>query len=161
MLLIVIICLAIIIAVLVYEVIRREITKHATLIVRNDAQRNTDQAMKEAVKSLVTHQIVRPNEIDFGESQTVADVWGKGVMAFEYVLHSDLVEKIDLKQVHQVLNQGLAQYENDHQISRVPKAQEAFLVTDAWVYEQQLHIDVAYIINDATYQYIYDLKKID
>lgn len=37
----------------------------------------------------------------------------------------------------------------------------AFIVTDTWLFEGKLHLDVAYLMNDATYEYVRDLKKIN
>lgn len=160
MLLVMIVCLAIIIAIVVYQLIHREIAKHATLIVRNDAQATTDRAMKEAVLALGRAHLVPNSVAHFDHSQTVADVWGKGVMAFEYVLVGEQLTQVDLAQLRATLNQSLAEYAETHQIERVAEARDTFLVTDAWVYEQRLHLDVAYVVNEATYQYIYDLKKL-
>lgn len=160
MLFLLVVCLAIVIAVIVYEVIRKEITKHATLIVRSDAQSMTDQAMMASLPILVSNGILTKEEIDFGSSATVADVWGKGVMAFEYVLGSERLKATDLDEVSRQLNKQLKKFSEAQQTPHDKRAAEAFLVTDAWLYERQLHLDVAYILNDATYQYIYDLRKL-
>lgn len=161
MLFTIIVILAVIVAILVYQIIRREIAKHATIIVRNDAEQMTDKAMVACLPVLVESQILTGPEMKFKQSETVADVWGKGVMAFEYQFDiSKNSNGILLNQIRQLLNGKLKEYGDKQEIKCYKDANQAFLVTDAWIYSDKLHLDVAYIINEATYQYIYDLKKL-
>lgn len=42
-----------------------------------------------------------------------------------------------------------------------PNASQPFIITDWWKYEGILHIDIAYLINEATVEYIKDLEKLN
>lgn len=156
-----IILIAVVIAIAIYVVIHYEITKHATLIVRKDAQETTDKAMKASLPILVNSNLLLFTEINFDQSETVADVWGRGVMAFEYILPVQDVVNDDLPLIKELLNRELTKYGYYSDVDRVAKAKTPFLVTDAWLYEQTLHLDIAYLMNDATYEYVHDLKKLN
>lgn len=119
----------------------------ATIMLRNRAQQTTDQAVNQCLQD------------DLGwdrtlQSELVADVWGKGVLAFEY--HFPVADLADLTKER--LEQKLNDYASGHQL---PEAGESFVVTDWWQYEYVQHIDVAYLLNEATREYVADLKKID
>lgn len=159
--LILIVGLAVVIAIIIYVAIHHEITKHATLIVRRSAQESTDEAMRTALPILAEQQLLQKDEVEFLSSQTVADVWGRGVMAFEYILPIKSVVTDELKLITKVLDEQLIDYSQKNKIKRVQGSNYAFIVTDTWLFEGKLHLDVAYLMNDATYEYVRDLKKID
>lgn len=144
---------ALAIVAIIYLAIHRVLINRATLIVRRQAENLTNEAFN-AVLAEIFHQ---PLNL---ESQTVADVWGRGVMAFEYVLEQPMLEKADGQLTVKSLNQALADYATTHQVARVKGAKETFRVTDWWTYEQRLHIDIAYLMNEATREYVDDLKKV-
>lgn len=158
--LMIIIGLAVLVAIVIYILVHHEITKHATLIVRSAAQKSTDAAMQACLPVLAKQQLVQNNELNFSQSQTVADVWGRGVMAFEYALAVQHVSPDELQWLAHVLDDELQRYGEAKQIERVQSASKAFVVTDIWLFENKLHFDIAYLMNDATYEYVKDLKKI-
>lgn len=144
---------ALLIVAIIYLAIHRVLINRATLIVRRQAENLTNEAVN-AVLAEIFH---RPLNL---QSQTVADVWGRGVMAFEYVLDQSMLEQAAGQLTVQSLNQALADYATDHQVARVKGAKETFRVTDWWTYERRLHIDIAYLMNEATREYVDDLKKV-
>lgn len=149
-----------ILAICIYLFIHYEITKHATLIVRKQAQDVTDDAVKACLPILVQSDLLQDKESQFDESETVADVWGRGVMAFEYVFKVQDVVSDDLASIKGLLTQELATYAVNAQIEKAAQAPQAFVVTDAWLYKQTLHLDIAYLMNEATFEYVHDLKKL-
>ncbi|BAP85885.1 membrane protein [Paucilactobacillus hokkaidonensis JCM 18461] len=156
-----IIVLAVIVAIIIYIAIHHEITKHATLIVRKSAQGITDDAMRTCLQVLADQKLLHDSEVTFSQSQTVADVWGRGVMAFEYTLLAQDIDTDQLGIVTKTLNERLSKYDQDNNIEQVSNADNAFIVTDAWLFESKLHLDIAYLMNVATYEYVRDLKRID
>ena len=85
------ICLiAVIIVIGLYVAIHRVLINRATIMLRNCAQEVTDQAVNSSLKQLLDWDRTLT-------SQLVADVWGKGVLAFEY--------HFDSKDAGQELNQ--------------------------------------------------------
>lgn len=149
---------AIIVTVLVYLVIRRMISKRAILIITNDAQKTTDEAMNEVLPDLFQQDYIEtPNKPV--QSETVVDMWGVGVMAFEYrfVVKSN---KINLDKVRWQLNAQLNKYAEENEIKSFENVPRIFIVTDLWIYLDELHIDVAYVVNESTAEYVKDLAKL-
>lgn len=146
--------LAIIIVAVLYTVIHRLLINRATMMVRNQAQEVTDKAVNTAIKTLLHWD----KELS---SQIVADVWGKGVLAFEY--HFDYRQlDIDLsKFTREKLTAELDNYGQVQEVKTAKNASKPFLITDWWTYEGILHIDVAYLMNEATVEYIADLKRLN
>lgn len=82
----------------------------------------------------------------------VADVWGKGVMAFEYV--------VDMPQLNVEEQEWLTKENLTTALDQVG-APTPLVITDWWEYEHQLHVDVANLMNEATKEYVADLEKLD
>ncbi|WP_261810857.1 hypothetical protein [Levilactobacillus humaensis] len=160
MALIIEIIIGIIIAIVVYEMIHRMIVQRATRIVRRSAQDDTDMAVKAALQRLVNDQVLSEDEAQIQRAETVADVWGRGVMAFEYSLPAAMDTERRLPELERTLNVALASYSADHQIKSVGTG-SAFIVSDIWEYEDHLHLDVAYLMNESTVEYLKDLKKLN
>ncbi|MCF0119127.1 MAG: hypothetical protein HUJ64_05160, partial [Limosilactobacillus mucosae] len=67
------------------------------------------------------------------------------------------VTELKEKDVEMALNA----YAKEKHLDHLPTAAKTFVVTDWWTYEQMLHIDVAYIYNEATREYVMDLRKLN
>ncbi|HIW72032.1 MAG TPA: hypothetical protein H9875_05315 [Candidatus Levilactobacillus faecigallinarum] len=160
MALIVEIIIGIIIAWLVYVFIHRMVVQRATRIVRRSAQTETDVAVRAAIQRLINQQVLTEEEGHLTPSVTVADVWGRGVMAFEYTLQVGMAAEKRLPELERALNTALAGFSADHQVKAIVPG-SAFIVSDIWVYEDQLHVDVAYLMNESTVEYLQDLKKLN
>lgn len=154
------ILIGVIIAWGVYVLIHRTVVQRATRIVRRSAQTETDVAVTAAIQRLVNDKVLTAAESQLSPSETVADVWGRGVMAFEYTLAVGLATEHQVPQLERSLNEALASYSADHQVKAVI-AGSAFVVSDIWVYEDRLHLDVAYLMNESTVEYLKDLKKLN
>ncbi|MCW3778055.1 hypothetical protein [Levilactobacillus namurensis] len=160
MALIIEIIIGIIIAWVVYVLIHHMVVQRATRIVRHSAQTETDVAVQAAIQRLVNQEVLTEEEAQLSPSVTVADVWGRGVMAFEYTMTVGMDTEKRLPQLEQALNLALDRFSADHEIRGcVPGS--AFIVSDIWVYEDQLHLDVAYLMNESTVEYLQDLKKLN
>jgi len=148
------------IAVIIYEVIRRQILKRAALKIRLGGQRTADGAMQAAFAVLASTMTVQ--EVSGAiHSVPVANVWGRGVMAFEYVLAAPGMTAIDLPEVRRLFNNQLQRYADQQQIVAFQAAGPALRVTDAWLRNGQLHLDIAYLMNEATLEYLEDLRRLN
>ncbi|WP_407885938.1 hypothetical protein [Levilactobacillus sp. N40-8-2] len=159
MALIVEIIIGIIIAIVIYEMIHRTIVQRATRIVRRSAQDETDVAVKAALQRLVNEDVLTEPECKIEAAETVADVWGRGVMSFEYSFPAGLDTERRLPELEASFNQALAGFCADHEVKSVVSG-SAFVVSDIWVYTGELHLDVAYLMNESTVEYMKDLKKL-
>ncbi|WP_203641876.1 hypothetical protein [Levilactobacillus andaensis] len=160
MALIVEVIIGIIIAFIIYEMIRRMIVQRATRMVRRSAEDDTDVAVKAALQRLVNDDVLSEDECVLQPTETVADVWGRGVMAFEYTMPSGIDTERRLPELEAAFNDALASFSADHQVKSVV-AGPAFVVSDIWVYEGHLHVDVANLMNESTVEYLKDLKKLN
>lgn len=142
------ICLiAVVLVAGLYVWVHRILINRATIMLRQRAQHVTDQAVNQCLQE----DLAWDRSL---QSELVADVWGKGVLAFEY--HFPVTELASL--TRERLEQDLNDYASRHQLANEVAA---FVVTDWWQYEQVQHVDVAYLLNEATKEYVADLKKID
>lgn len=140
------ILIAFAVVVVIYQLVHRTLVKRATIIMQNQAQAATDQAVQAALKAHL-----RPANLPT-DSVMVADVWGKGVMAFEYV--------VDMPQLNVKEQEWLTKENLTTALDQVG-APTPLVITDWWEYEHQLHVDVANLMNEATKEYVADLEKLD
>ncbi|MYV04872.1 hypothetical protein [Furfurilactobacillus milii] len=156
-----IIIIGIILAYLIYHYIHRLIIRRATSIVRNDAQATTESAMTSALNQFADEHTLSQNQNHFTASDTVADVWGRGVMAFEFSITVDNLQADQLPTLRRPLNNALGEYAVKNHVKRLSTSHPTFVVTDLWLFEGQLHIDVAYLMNESTIEYVQDLKRLN
>ncbi|MGY5437890.1 hypothetical protein [Lactiplantibacillus argentoratensis] len=148
------------IAIVVYELLRRQVLKRAALKIRRAGQRTVDSAMAAAFKVLANAMTIQ--EVAGAiHSVPVADVWGRGVMAFEYVLDAPGMVAADLPEVRRLFNNELQVYAIHNQVAAFQEAGPALRVTDAWLRGGQLHLDIAYLMNEATLEYLEDLRRLN
>lgn len=146
---------AVLLVVCLYQAVHRKLIQRATLIMQREAQQQTDRIVQ---ASLATH--LPPQQIP-QQSTIVADVWGKGVLVFEYDL--DLTALTPAQRQWLQATHLVPLFDHQAQaagITPVSGAPHPFVITDWWTYEQQLHIDVANVRNEATREYVADLKKL-
>ncbi|WP_262314520.1 hypothetical protein [Lacticaseibacillus parakribbianus] len=87
-------------------------------------------------------------------STPVADVWGHGIAAFEYVMIA-----ADSTPTRQALSQALAQAGTTAGLQAATRG-PALVVTDFWLRDGLLHVDVAYLVNQATAEYVEDVLRV-
>lgn len=126
-----------------YQIFHRMLVKRATLMLQKEAKQATDAMVIPILESLVGNQAPT-------NSQIIADVWGKGVLVFEYI--------IDLNQLTAQQKEGLTKEAVAKQLIDLTVE---YQITDWWTYEQDLHIEVAQLSNEATKEYVKDIKKVD
>lgn len=152
-----IIVIAVVLVAVLYVAVHRLLINRATIMLRRQAQSTMDQAVNSVLSDLLGHQLNLT-------SQIVADVWGKGVLAFEYSIDCKK-EGLDLTTNHDftrhLIGQRLNEYARQVDVRTLPGATRTFVVSDWWTYEGRLHIDVAYLLNEATNEYVADLKRLD
>jgi len=154
------ILLGLLVAVLVYEVLRRQLLKRTALKIRLKGQRITDTAMEAVLVTLKSEAVAQQVSGQL-HSIPVAAVWGRGVMAFEYVLTTPGMTTADLHEVRKLLNNHLQKYAQAEQLPAWQDAGPALRVTDTWLRDGQLHLDVAYLMNEATFEYLEDLRRLN
>lgn len=146
--------LAVIAVIIIYIVVHRLLVNRATMILKNQAQLVTNQAVNDCLSQLTGQSFSLSSEI-------VADVWGKGVLAFEFHFEPNQYHLTDDQLNREKLEKQLARYAKQNQVQSYEKSSTVFKVTDWWTYENILHVDVAYVLNEATREYIADLRRLN
>ncbi|WP_288700426.1 hypothetical protein [uncultured Secundilactobacillus sp.] len=155
------IIIAVVVAVVIYILIHRGIVNRATRRAHEQALLQTESAMRAALQRLVDDHFVSDQTVLLSRT-TVADGWGRGVMAFEFVVKLPTNSGEQLQIFRQQLNRMLSDYASDHDIKTAsPAGGSAFLVTDIWQHGDRVHMSVAYLVNEATIEYLKDLHKVD
>ena len=141
-----------IIVIAIYLLIHRTMINRATLMLRKQAQAATDAAMAYALKQNLLQLPSMP------ESQLVADVWGKGVMVFEYSLDAPKVKTNELDAIRNKLAEALNEYAERNKLKGL-NGLPCFVVSDIWTFAGVLHIDISHVVNQATVDYLHDVTK--
>ncbi|MCI5812884.1 MAG: hypothetical protein MRZ92_05170 [Lactobacillus sp.] len=144
------IIISIVIVVIIYELTHRILIKRATLIVQRRAQSITDQIVFD-----VLNDKLNVHDCD-QQSTLVSDIWGKGVLSFEYNIGTVDSVPVTRDELERQLNQ-LAIEKN---VDFFQKAPQAFKITDWWQGKKKFHMDVTYLMNEASYEYVQDLHKL-
>lgn len=140
-----IIFILVVCAVVWWRVRRR---KHAMRFMMLRNQQLCDQDVARALTQL---QWAYPDPL---RSQPVADVWGHGIMAFEYALPRPKVA-VDAKAFAKALRAQTAS-KNVDAAALAPTLD----VTDWWQRDGVVHVDVAYVVNHATREYVRDVRRV-
>lgn len=93
----------------------------------------------------------------FNSSKVLTNVWGRGVMVFEYEFRVETTLKINqLRSLTELelLNLKIPQAESDD-------IETNLIITDFWLNKNQLVFDVANRTNSATQEYVKDIIKMD
>lgn len=128
--------------------------KKALKLVQLDSQKLTDSAMEASLTNLKLL-----NE-SLADSVLISDVWGKGVMAFEYQLEVKNLTSADLNSLKKQLEQQLAVQAKKQGIIGYQQT-SAFVVSDIWLKDDILHIDVSHLVNKATVEYVNDMNTLE
>lgn len=151
--LLIIIFLIILVAVLlILTYIKRKRIAKAATIVRNASETIVNNAMIQVAKQLKMDGM----EFDGAKGKSVADVWGQSVVGFNY--HANLKHSMDIKLIESKINKILAEYCRKHQLEDEDGPQ--LKVSDIWLNQNHLELDVVYLINRQTKDYLNDLSKL-
>ncbi|WP_412990115.1 hypothetical protein ACLJJ6_03870 [Pediococcus siamensis] len=138
---------------------RRWKRKQALIVVQTASQKAVGQAMVSVATMLVDKKIVAKDE-PTAVPKLVSDIWGRGVLAFEFSFGKTALKKSELKPLRVQINQLIEGYAKSQGLSSKYEY-PVFYVTDIWLYHEELHVDVANVVNEPTREYIEDLKKVE
>ena len=123
----------------------------------------TDDAMDKLMNEIDLEWFNQNNHKNVRDIAVVSDVWGKDVMVFEYSVELTQNQKFSsekLNALKELLEKKLFNYAKQKKIQNMAN-KPPFIVSDIWQLENILHIDVAYIMNEATYKYLNDIEKLE
>ena len=123
----------------------------------------TDDAMDKSMNEIDLEWFNQNNHKNVRDIAVVSDVWGKDVMVFEYSVELTQNQKFSsekLNALKELLEKKLFNYAKQKKIQNMAN-KPPFIVSDIWPLENIRHIDVAYIMNEATYKYLNDIEKLE
>ncbi|MFD1441842.1 MULTISPECIES: hypothetical protein [Lacticaseibacillus] len=88
-------------------------------------------------------------------SDAVADVWGHGIMGFEYETDTPKI-----KITRDRLQNQLRDTAEDQHIASSDPRYPAFVITDFWERDGKTHFDVAFVTNAPTIAYLQDIQRV-
>lgn len=139
--------------------IRRRKRKRDLLVVQSASRHDVTLAMAKVSDALKKQKVILTGQTDT-TPKLVSDIWGRGVLAFEFSFGKTDLQKNELESLRHWINEVVKKYAKDNNIqSRFEYP--VFCVTDIWLYHEELHVDVANVINEPTREYIEDLHKVE
>lgn len=123
----------------------------------------TDDVMYKSINEIDLEWFNQNNHKNIRDIAVVSDVWGKDVMVFEYsveLIQNQKFSSEKLNALKELLEKKLFDYAKQKKIQNMAN-KPPFIVSDIWQLENILHIDVAYIMNEATYKYLNDIEKLE
>lgn len=154
--LIFIICLILLICIALFA-LRRYRRGRALVVVQNASQKQVDTAIKVCLPNVKTDSFDGSLHQNIIDSEIISDVWGKGVMAFEYSISKIHLKVEDIVPIRQQLSQQLKNYADKNNLKGY-QGMDAFVISDMWIFSDALHIDISYVINRSTAEYLHDIK---
>lgn len=142
----------------VISIIRRHAAQTLTSQLILNSQIPTNRAMTYAQAHL-KEMFLKPQPIS---STLVANVWGHGVMAFEFVFEELTIS--NQKVAEETLERMLNEYAQKNNLIGYQQITTPFKITDFWQASNdgnEWHIDVTYIINEVTLEYLHDIQKLN
>lgn len=152
-----IIVLCLLIVAIVFAVLRIRRNK-ALAIMQNASLEITNQAFKETIAMICVPGFDGKNAEETHKAEMISDVWGKGVMAFEYSLDAPEVKTNELDAIRDKLAEALNEYAERKKLEGL-NGLPCFVVSDIWIFAGVLHIDISHVVNQATADYLHDVTK--
>ncbi|ANY13990.1 hypothetical protein [Latilactobacillus curvatus] len=140
--------------------IKRLRRQRATRILQHSSQEIADEI------ATVAYQKMQASQPEFYAPQAKlvsnlpTEIWGNNVMVFEYQVPIRQTSSA-LKDVAAAIEEQLNEVAYERRIASVSPRYPALLVTDVWFLEEQLHFDVAFIVNRETIEYVKDMAQVE
>lgn len=151
--------LGVIILIVVLVLTQRLRRNHALHLLQLTSQKASDAAAATALQQL-SQQKLLPALTAPLVSQVAADIWGHGVLVFEYQVAAGELTSPQLNMLAHQLEQVLAQAAKQQELTAFKPDVPVFIVSDIWLLTGNLHFDVAYLRNQATFDYVADMRKL-
>ncbi|MFK5675857.1 MULTISPECIES: hypothetical protein [unclassified Ligilactobacillus] len=91
---------------------------------------------------------------------TTTAVWGTAVMLFEFVFEWQGGKEIKLPELRRQLTCALTTYAYQQQLEGF-QGMPVFVISDMWLLKGELHVDVAYVVNRQTKEYLDDVNRVE
>lgn len=149
----------------IYYIIKRIRRNSALKILLRHSQKLADKTL---IATLTDTNETYDTVFEAGQdliSEPVQDIWGKGIMVFEYKIAIQAPQKHPEAFFDKAYMQHLESLLNTHAaengiVASSPKY-PPFILSDYWILKGYFHADIAFMTNKPTIEYVKDMRKAD
>lgn len=84
----------------------------------------------------------------------MSNIWGRNIYAFEYVISQYKTDELNDKLINKIK-------EAIDEANQSKRFNHEVVLTDSFVRDNQVHVDLAYLLNAATYEYVLDMRQLN
>lgn len=123
----------------------------------------TKDALTVAVENVETNIEFLDKKTKVLDEAVISDVWGQDIMVFEYKINLNSKKEIGLNSINNLKNEIERQFEKYARKNNLVSSSRKgpFVISDIWQMNDNIHLDIAYIMNEATINYIEDINKVE
>ncbi len=118
--------------------------------------RPIDKGHNETLKILngLVNNLLENQKNEIVEVHDLSNVWGRNIYVFEYVISQCQTDELNDELINKIkdeINEANESKMFNHEV----------VLTDSFVRENQVHVDLAYLLNAATYEYVLDMRQLN
>ena len=118
--------------------------------------RPIDKGHNQTLKILngLVNNLLEKGKNEIIEVHDLSNIWGRNIYAFEYVISKCQTDELNdelINQIKEAINEANQSKRFNHEV----------VLTDSFVRDNQVHVDLAYLLNAATYEYVLDMRQLN
>ena len=118
--------------------------------------RPIDKGHNQTLKILngLVNNLLEKGKNEIIEVHDLSNIWGRNIYAFEYVISKCQTDELNdelINQIKEAINEANKSKRFNHEV----------VLTDSFVRDNQVHVDLAYLLNAATYEYVLDMRQLN
>ncbi|KOY76380.1 hypothetical protein RZ71_08310 [Apilactobacillus kunkeei] len=118
--------------------------------------RPIDKGHNQTLKILngLVNNLLEKEKNEIIEVHDLSNIWGRNIYAFEYVISKCPTDELNdelINQIKEAINKANESKKFNHEV----------VLTDSFVRDNQVHVDLAYLLNAATYEYVLDMRQLN
>ena len=118
--------------------------------------RPIDKGHNQTLKILngLVNNLLENQKNEIIEVHDLSNIWGRNIYAFEYVISKCQTDELNdelINQIKEAINEANQSKRFNHEV----------VLTDSFVRDNQVHVDLAYLLNAATYEYVLDMRQLN
>ncbi len=118
--------------------------------------RPIDKGHNQTLKILngLVNNLLEKEKNEIIEVHDLSNIWGRNIYAFEYVISKCQTDELNdelINQIKEAINEANQSKSFNHEV----------VLTDSFVRDNQVHVDLAYLLNAATYEYVLDMRQLN
>lgn len=118
--------------------------------------RPIDKGHNQTLKILngLVNNLLEKEKNEIIEVHDLSNIWRRNIYAFEYVISKCQTDESNdelINQIKEAINEANESKRFNHDV----------VLTDSFVRDNQVHVDLAYLLNAATYEYVLDMRQLN